>query len=181
MAAAPAAAAKKSEPASSGVVERFDTIGGHTLSPVPVDVGGTTLPIFVVVGWDDSIGFCTGGPPVFNGIEQNVSTPSGNLGIVVHNEDVPVLVFDVSSVASEEEFLAACASGELQPLAQGTAKQRPNIQITANAVNFSVKTQGLVTDGTGQDWTLQAFIKVRDVFADPEAAVLVEWVKLTAK
>lgn len=179
--ASPAVADKKSEPANSGVVERFDTLGGHGVGPVLVDVGGVMLPIFVQVGWDDSIVLCTGGPPVFNGVEQDVSAPSGNVGIVVHNADVPVLVFDVSSVASEEEFIEACASGDLVPLAQGTVKQRPIINFTEDAVNFKVKSRGAVTDVTGQDWTLQAFIKVHDVFATPETEVLVEWVTLTAK
>jgi hypothetical protein len=179
--ASPAVAEKKSEPANSGVVERFDTIGGHTVGPVLVDVEGVMLPIFVVVGWDDSTVFCTGGPPVFNGVEQDVIAPSGNLHIVVHNEDIPVLVFDVSSVADEDEFLAACGAGDLLPLAEGTVKQRPIINVTEDAVNFKVKSRGVVTDATGQDWTLQAFIKERDVFAAPEPQVLNEWITLTAK
>jgi len=179
--ASPAVAEKKAEPANSGVVERFDTIGGHTVGPVLVDVEGVMLPIFVVVGWDDSIVFCTDGPPVFNGVEQDVFAPSGNFGIVVHNEDVPVLVFDVSSVADEDEFLAACGAGDLLPLAEGTVKQRPIINFTEDAVNFKVKSRGVVTDATGQDWTLQAFIKGRDVFATPEPEVLIEWITLTAK
>jgi len=176
-----AVAEKKSEPATSGVVERFDTLGGHSVGPVLVDVGGETLPIFVQVGWDDSVAFCTGQPPVFNGVEQDTFSPSGNLSIVVHNADVPVLVFDVSSVATEEEFLEACGSGDLQPLAQGTVKQRPIINFTEDAANIKVKSRGIVTDVTGQDWTLQSFLKVHDVFATPETDVLVEWVTLTAK
>lgn len=179
--ASPAVAVKKSEPANSGVVERFDTIGGHSVGPVLADVGGVMLPILVVVGWDDSIVFCTDGPPVFNGVEQNVFAPSGNFSIVVHNEDVPVLVFDVSSAASEEEFFEKCGSGDLLPLAEGTVKQRPIINFTENAVNFKVKSRGVVTDATGQDWTLQAFIKGHDVFATPEPEVLVEWITLRAK
>jgi hypothetical protein len=177
--ASPAVANKKSEPANSGVVERFDTIGGHTVGPVLVDVGGATLPVFVVVGWDDSIAFCNDGPPVFNGVQQTVASPSGNVTIVVHNEDIPVLVFDVSSVANEEEFLAACAAGDLLPLAQGTVKQRPIINITEDSVDIKVKSRGVVTDVTGQDWTLQTFIK--GDFATPEPAIQVEWIKLTAK
>lgn len=179
--ASPAVAEKKSEPANSGVVERFDTLGGHSLGPVLVDVGGATLPIFVQVGWDDSVALCTGQPPVFNGVEQDTLSPSGNVSIVVHNADAPVLVFDVSSVASEEEFLEKCGSGDLLPLAQGTVKQRPIINVTEDAVNFKVKSRGVVTDGTGQDWTLQAFIKVHDVFSTPETETFIEWVSLKAK
>ena len=169
----------KSEPASSGVVERFDTIGGHTVGPVLTDVGGQMLPILVVIGWDDSIGFCNGGPPVFNGVEQDVFAPSGNLHILVHNEDVPVLVFDVSSVASEAEFFEKCGSGELQPLAQGTVKQRPNIHVDADGVSFKVKSRGVVTDVTGRDWTLQAFIKGRTTF-EPFEEEVSEWITLKA-
>jgi hypothetical protein len=174
-----AVAEKKSEPATSGVVERFDTRGGHGVGPVLVDVGGTTLPIFVQVGWDDSVAFCTDQPPVFNGVEQDTISPSGNLSIVVHNADIPVLVFDMSSVDSQEEFFEECASGDLLPLAQGTVKQRPVINFTEDAVNLKVKSRGVVTDVTGQDWTLQAFIK--GDFATPEPEIFVEWVTLTAK
>ena len=177
--ASAALAEKKSEPASSGVVERFDTLGGHSVGPLPVDVGGTTLPIFVQVGWDDSVEFCTGGPPVINGVQQTVVSPSGNETIVVHNGDIPVLVFDVSSVDSEEEFREACASGDLLPLAQGTVKQRLIINFTDDAVTVKVKSRGVVTDVTGQDWTLQAFIKGN--FATPEPEISVEWVTLKAK
>ena len=179
VAASPAVAEKKSEPANSGVVERFETLGGHSVGPVLVDVGGTTLPIFVQVGWNDSVAFCTGQPPVVNGVQQTVASPSGNVTIVVHNEDIPVLVFDVSGVANEEEFQEKCGSGDLLPLAQGTVKQRPIINITEDAVTVKVKSRGVVTDTTGQDWTLQTFIK--GDFATPEPEISAEWVKLTAK
>jgi hypothetical protein len=170
---------KPAEPAESGVVQRFDTIGGHTVGPVMTDVGGMMLPILVVVGWDDAVTLCTGGAPVFNGVEQDVFAPSGNLTVVVHNSDAPVLVFDVSDAVSEDDFLAKCAAGEIVPLATGTVKQRPIINETARALNFKVKSRGEVTDATGQDWTLQAFIKVRDVFGEPEPQVFNQWVKLT--
>lgn len=101
----PASADKPTEPAESGVVERFDTIGGHQVGPVMTDVGGAMLPILVVVGWDDAVTYCTDGPPVFNGVEQDAVAPSGNLTVVVHNSDIPILVFDVSAAASEEDFL----------------------------------------------------------------------------
>lgn len=177
--ASPAVADKKSEPANSGVVERFETLGGHSVGPLLVDVGGTTLPIFVQVGWDDSVAFCTGQPPVVNGVQQNVVAPSGNMTFVVHNGDIPVLVFDVSSVASEEEFFEKCGSGDLLPLAQGTVKQRPIINFTEDSVIVKVKSRGVVTDVTGQDWTLQSFLKAN--FATPEPEILAEWIKLTAK
>ena len=181
LAASPASADKPGEPAESGIVVRFDpAIGGHTVGPVPTDVGGTTLPILAVFGWDDPVTLCTGGPPVFNGVVQVVPTPSGNVHEVVHNGDVPVLVFDVSAATSEPDFIAKCASGEIEPLATGTAKQRPIINVTDSAINFKVKSQGTVTDATGQDWAMQAFIKVRDVFGQPEPQVLTEWVTLRA-
>lgn len=179
VAASPAVADKKSEPANSGVVERFETLGGHSVGPLLVDVGGTTLPIFVQVGWDNSVAFCTGQPPVVNGVQQNVVAPSGNMTFVVHNGDIPVLVFDVSSVASEEEFFEKCGSGDLLPLAQGTVKQRPIINSTEDSVIAKVKSRGVVTDVTGQEWTLQSFLKAN--FATPEPEILVDWIKLTAK
>jgi hypothetical protein len=171
---------KPAEPAQSGVVERFDTIGGHTVGPVMTDVGGTMLPVLVVVGWDSADAFCSGGPPVFNGVEQNVSSPSGNFSVVVHNSDVPVLVFDVSAADSPPDFFEKCGAGEIVPLATGTAKQRPIINVTDSAANFKVKTRGVVTDGNGQEWTMQSFIKVRDVFGEEELQVLNEWVTLKA-
>jgi hypothetical protein len=177
--ASPAVADKKSEPANSGVVERFEALGGHSVGPLLVDVGGTVLPIFVQVGWDNSVAFCTGQPPVVNGVQQTVVSPSGNMTFVVHNGDIPVLVFDVSSVASEEEFFEKCGSGDLLPLAQGTVKQRPIVNFTKDSVIVKVKSRGVVTDVTGQDWTLQSFLKGN--FATPEPEILVEWIKLTAK
>ncbi len=102
------------------------------------------LPILVIVGLDDAIalGTGTGGPPVFNGVEQDVFAPSGNVSVVVHNSDVPVLVFDVSAAASEEDLLAKCASGEIEPLAAGTVKQRPIINSTDSAISLKVKSRG---------------------------------------
>jgi hypothetical protein len=88
-------------------------------------------------------------------------------------------VFDVSDAVSEDDFFEKCADGEIAPLATGTAKQRPIINETESAVNFKVKTRGVVTDTTGQEWTLQSFIKFREVFGAEEPQVLNEWVKLT--
>ena len=176
----PASADKTAEPAESGVVERFDAIGGHQVGPVMTDVGGVMLPILVVVGWDDAVTYCTDGPPVFNGVEQDTVTPSGNLTVVVHNSDIPILVFDVSAAVSEEDFFEKCAAADIVPLATGTAKQRPIINVTASAINFKVKTRGVVTDAAGQDWTMQAFLKFREVFGAEDLQVLNEWVTLTA-
>jgi len=179
VASSPVSADKPAEPAESGVVERFDTIGGHTVGPVMTEVGGTMLPILVVVGFDDAVTLCTGGPPVFNGVEQDVFAPSGNVTVVVHNGDVPVLVFDVSDAVSEGDFFAKCAAGEIVPLASGTVKQRPIISSTETAGNFKVKSRGEVTDAAGRDWLLQAFVKVREVVGEQEPQVVNEWVKLT--
>ena len=176
----PASADKSAEPAESGVVERFDAIGGHQVGPVMTDVGGAMLPILVVVGWDDAVTYCTDGPPVFNGVEQDAVAPSGNLTVVVHNSDIPILVFDVSAAVSEEDFFEKCAAADIVPLATGTAKQRPIINVTASAINLKVKTRGVVTDAAGQDWTMQAFLKFREVFGAEDLQVLNEWVTLTA-
>jgi hypothetical protein len=138
------------------------------------------LPILVVVGWDDAVTWCTDGPPVFNGVEQVVSSPSGNLSVLVHNSDVPILVFDVSAADSAPDFFAKCATGEIVPLATGTAKQRPNIHETDSAFGFKVKTRGVVTDATGQDWTMQSFINIRQAFDAEEPQVFNEWVTLKA-
>jgi hypothetical protein len=181
VASPPVSAGKPAEPAESGVVQRFDAIGGHTVGPVMTDVGGEMLPIVVQVGWDDAVTLCTGGPPVFNGVEQVVSSPSGNLSVVVHNSDVPILVFDVSAAESVEDFIAKCAAGEIVPLATGTAKQRPIIHETRSAFGFKVKTRGVVTDATGQDWTMQSFINIREVFGAEEPQVFNEWVTLKAR
>lgn len=179
--ASPASAAKTGEPAESGIVFRFEpAIGFHFVGPVLTDVGGETLPIVAVFGFDNALTLCTGGDPVFNGVFQGVPSPSGNFSGVTHNNDVPVLVFDVSAADSQEDFLAKCAAGEIVPLATGTAKQRPTVSETDTAVNFKVKSQGVVTDASEQDWQLQAFIKVREIFGEPEPQVLTEWVKLRA-
>ena len=181
VASPPASADKPAEPAESGVVQRFDdAVGGHRISPVLTDVGGETLPIFVVVGWDDATRFCENDPPVPNGVEQVTEAPSGNETTVVHNSDIPILVFDVSDADGEDDFFKKCAAGDIVPFATGTAKQRPIINVTESAVNFKVKTRGVVTDTTGQEWTMQSFIKLRQVFGAEEPQVLNEWVKLTA-
>jgi hypothetical protein len=176
----PVFADKKGEPAESGVVVRIDpTQGGHGVGPVPADVDGEMRGIVAIVGWDDALVFCNGGPPVPNGVEQLVLTPSGNVTAVVHHGDIPVLVFDVTDIEDENDFFEKCASGELEPFATGTVKQRPIINATATAVNFKVKSSGVVSDGFGRDWTLHAFIKERFVFSESEAQVLTQWVKLT--
>ena len=127
-----------------------------------------------------AVTLCTGGPPVFNGIQQNVFSPSGNFSAVVHNSDIPILVFDVSAAESEADFIAKCAAGEIVPLATGTAKQRPIIHETNSAFGVKVKTRGVVTDATGQDWTMQSFINIREVFGAEEPQVFNEWVTLKA-
>lgn len=173
-----ASADKTAEPWSSGIVERSEARGGHLVGPVLVDIGGAQVPMIANVGWSDPIAWCTGGPPELNGVIQRFETPSGStFHEVVHNSDAPVLLFDVSSVASVEEFLEKCASGELAPLATGTVKQRPNINGTPTVFNFMVKSSGVVTDSGGQDWRLQMFVKVTDS-ADGLRA-LNEWIKLT--
>lgn len=179
--ASPSASADKpAKPAESGVVQRKDAIGGHPVGPVMTDVGGTMLPILVVVGWDDAVELCTDMRPVINGVEQIVLAPSGNSSVVVHNSDAPVLVFDVSAAKDEEDFIAKCKSGAIEPLATGTVKQRPIINSSGGFTNFKVKSSGVVTDGTGQDWKLQSFIKVREADGvEGPPLVLNEWVKLT--
>ena len=179
-AAPPAFADKPAAPAESGVVERGNAIGGHQVGPVITDVGGEMLPVLVVVGWDDAVTYCSGGPPVFNGVGQAAVAPSGRVSTVVHNSDIPILVFDVSGAASDDDFLKKCAAEEIVPLATGTAKQRPIVLETDSAVNVKAKTRGVVTDATGQDWTMQVFIKFRVDFGTEERKVLNEWVKLTA-
>lgn len=176
----PVSAEKSGEPAESGVVLRFDPAqGGHGVGPVTTDVAGEMRRIVVIVGFDDALVFCNDGPTVPNGVEQVALPPSGNFAAVVHNGDIPVLVFDVTDVDDEADFFEKCAAGDLEPLATGTVKQRPIINGTATAVNFKVKSSGVVTDGADRDWKLQAFIKVRDVVDEPEPQVLIEWVKLT--
>jgi hypothetical protein len=178
--APPAFADKPAEPAESGVVERGSAIGGHQVGPVMTDVGGEMRPVLVAVGWDDAVTYCSGGPPVFNGVGQVVVAPSGHVSTVVHNSDIPILVFDVSG--ADNGFFEKCAAGEIVPLATGTAKQRPIVHETESAANVKAKTRGVVTDATGQDWTMQAFTKFRVDFGagEPQLQVLKEWVKLTA-
>jgi hypothetical protein len=179
-AAPPAYADKPAVPAESGVVERGNAIGGHQVGPVITDVGGEMRPILVVVGWDDAVTYCSGRPPVFNGVGQVVVAPSGNVSTVVHNSDIPILVFDVSGAASDEDFFEKCADGKIVPLATGTAKQRPIIHQTDSAATVKANTRGVVTDATGQDWTMQAFTKFRVDFGTEERQVLNEWVTLNA-
>ena len=119
---------------------------------------------------------------MFNGVGQVVVAPSGHVSTVVHNSDIPIVVFDVSDADSEEDFFEKCAAGEIVPLATGTAKQRPIVHETDSAANVKAKTRGVVTDANGQRWTMQAFSKARVDFAapEPEVQVLKEWVTLTA-
>jgi hypothetical protein len=182
----PAQAAKKSEPVNTGVVERLDTIGGHTIEPIPIDVGGEVRSVLTVVGWDaalpdeDDDGFgayCADQPPVFNGVEQFLVTPSGNLTVVVHNADIPVLLFDVTGVDDEDDFLEKCSAGELEPLAQGTVKQRPIIHETDRGFTIKVKSSGVVTDTSDQQWRLQAFLRLSVDFATGEETVT-SWITL---
>lgn len=52
--------------------------------------------------------------------------------------------------------------------------------MTESAINLKVKSRGVVTDATGQDWTMQAFLKFREVFGAEDLQVLNEWVTLNA-
>lgn len=174
-----ASADKNAEPAESGVVERFETIGGHIVGPMITNMGGEALPIVIAIGWDDAVALCTGGPPVFNGVEQRVTTPSGNTSVVVHNDDAPVLVFDASPATSEPDFIAKCAAGEIVPLATGTVQQRPIVHETDRAFRLKVKSHGDVTDTSGQVWKLQALLQVGQSFG--EHPVVREWVTLAAR
>jgi hypothetical protein len=181
-ASSPAAAGKKGEPAESGVVSRIEpAIGGHLVGPVTADVNGDDRRLLAVFGWESAIQFCTGGPPVFNGVIQVVETMSGNFTEVVHNGDIPVLVFDVTDVDSELEFIDSCATGELEPLATGTAKQRPIITGNETGLTVKIKSQGIVTDSFGREWKLQAFLKENIVFAPFQSDVQSEWIKLTLR
>ena len=159
------------------MVLRFgDAVGGHQVGPVTTDVGGEVLPVLVAIGWDDAQTLCDEGPNVASGVEQVVLAPWGNVSVVVHNSDIPILVFDVS----DENFVEQCAAGEAVPLATGTAKQRPIIHQDESAANFKAKTRGVVTDANWQDWTMQAFTRFRVDFGTQELQVLKEWVTLTA-
>lgn len=51
---------------------------------------------------------------------------------------------------------------------------RPIINQTGTAANFKVKTRGVVADATGQEWTMQSFIKVRDIAGREQPHVLNE-------
>jgi hypothetical protein len=177
----PVSADKSGEPAGSGVVFRVDpAIGGHLVGPVMTEVNGEDRILVAFFGWDDALTLCTGGPPVFNGVIQIVETPSGNFSQVVHNADVPVLVFDVTGVADEAEFVFLCATGQLPPLATGTAKQRPIVTGTDTGDTLKVKSQGVVTDASGRDWKLQAFLKENVTIGPPfESEVQSAWIKLT--
>ena len=173
-----ASAGKPSEPANTGVVERFDTQGGHFISPQPIEIDGEIVPVLVIVGWESIDDVCAG-PPAMNGVEQAVLSPSGNGTSVVHNEDAPVLLFDVTGIATEDEFFARCADGGVQPFAEGTVKQRPIIHNTGRSFSIKVKSQGEVTDVTGRSWKLQAFLHVQVVFDADEPETVREWIKLS--
>ncbi len=160
----PAASAdKKSEPAETGVVERFDTLGGHVVGPVLVDVDGTERAMLLAVGWDSVEAFCSGPPNVPNGVEQDVFSPSGNFTGVVHNADIPVLLFDVSAFASEDDFLAACFAGDVEAFATGPMKQRPILVGNPSGFSIKVSSHGTLSGPSG-DWAVNAFLKV--VFGD---------------
>jgi len=177
----PASAGKKGEPAESGVVSRTDpAIGGHVVGPVTTDVNGVDRTLLAVFGWNDANQLCAE-PPVENGVIQVVETPSGNFTDVVHNGDIPVLVFDVTDVASEELFFfLLCVTEQLEPLATGTAKQRPIITGNDTGLTIKIKSQGVVTDSLDREWKLQAFLKENVVFGPPfQSDVQSEWIKLT--
>jgi len=179
----PASADKKGEPAESGVVLRFDpTRGGHGVGPVTVDVDGADRRLVAIFGFDNAITFCNWGPPVKNGVEQVALPPSGGFHVVVHNSDIPVLVFDVTDVLDEDAFFAGCAAGDIVPFATGTAKQRPIINGNDSGQStLKIKSTGVVTDGLERDWKLQAFFREVADFSGPEPQfdVQQQWIKLT--
>lgn len=155
-AVAPAAMAKQAWPEESGIVTRGPTSGGHTIEPKPVSVDDETRLMFTVFGWNNPITFCTDGPPVDNGVEQLVSLPTGDFHLLVHNGDVPVMVFDVTEVPGPGAFFAGCAAGEIAPFATGEAKQRPNLHIREDSLTVKVNSHGTVVEPDGTEWLLNA-------------------------
>jgi hypothetical protein len=161
-AVAPAAVAKQAWPEETGIVSRGPTSGGHTIEPKPVSVDGETRLMFTVFGWDDPITFCTDGAPVANGVEQLVSLPTGDFHLLVHNEDIPVMVFDVTEVPGPGAFFTGCAAGEIVPFATGEARQRPNIHISEDSFFAKVNSHGTVVEPDGTEWLLNARLQERD-------------------
>lgn len=153
---APAALAKQAWPEESGIVTRGPTTGSHTIEPKPVSVDGETRLIFTVFGFDDAITFCTDGAPVQNGVEQLVSLPSGDVHLLVHNEDLPVMVFDVTDVPGPGAFFAGCAAGEIVPFAEGEVRQRPNLHIGEDSFRVKVNSHGEVIEPDGTRWLLNS-------------------------
>jgi len=177
----PASADKKGEPAESGVVVRFDpAIGGHGVGPVTANVNGEDRTLVAIIGFDDATVLCDPeGEPVENGVIQIVETPSGNFSEVVHNSDAPVLVFDVTEIEDEDEFFFLLCTGQLDPFAWGTVKQRPIIIGDDTGLTQKIKSMGVVTDDSGQDWKLQTFLKAEIVFGVEGSDVQGAWIKLT--
>lgn len=158
---APAALAKQAWPEESGIVTRDPTTGSHTIEPKPVSVDGETRLMFTVFGFDDPITYCTDGPPAQNGVEQLVSLPARDFHLLVHNEDLPVMVFDVTDVPGPGAFISGCAAGEIAPFAEGDVRQRPNLHIGEDSFRVKVNSHGDVVERDGTRWLLNSRLEER--------------------
>ncbi len=132
---APAQANVGNGPASSGVVERFDS-PGFTFVP-DVEDG---LVVFVNV---NSIADACNGIPAGAGVEQVVFTPNGRVVGILQDDDVPLIVAPIGPPE------AVCGDPAAWPvIATGSGNVR------SNSGGFRVT--GTVEEPDGQLWNVQA-------------------------
>jgi hypothetical protein len=134
---APAQANVGNGPASSGIVERFDS-PGFTVIPDFED----GLLVFANV---NSIADACNGVPAGAGVEQVVFTPNGRVNGILQDDDVPVIV---APLGLEEEV---CDPAGWPVIATGTGDVR------ASAGGFHLT--GTVEQPNGQQWNVQASFK----------------------
>ena len=137
---APAQANVGNGPASSGIVERFDS-PGFTVIPDFED----GLLVFANV---NSIADACAEPPIpaGAGVEQVVFTPNGRVNGILQDDDVPVIVAPLGPPE------AVCVDPAAWPvIAMGTGDVR------ASAGGFHLT--GTVEEPDGQQWNVQASFK----------------------
>lgn len=150
--APPTSAGPGNGPDQSGVVTRLSPPGAQGLFDPAVPLDGADVPLLALLNFASPADFCTftfAGP----GDLMMVETPSGQTNILLHDEDVPVLIFDATGLGTQVEEVfsnlrqAAC-DNQAVPIATGEARVRNKLHFKADgAFRHAFDATGTVTDG----------------------------------
>jgi hypothetical protein len=152
LASVPAAANFSNGPSSAGIVERFAEPG--------IGAWADGEDGLLVLANADSLADACIGNPAGPGDVQVVTLPSGVIVVLLHDDDVPLLVVPLGSPDD------ICADPGAWPvIATGTGDVRGtdnDVEESGSRMNsFGQRVTGRVIDGNGDAWSVQAHFRAR--------------------